>query len=73
MNALIACDKVWSTCCAIHNSLLLFDGLDVGWDETTQDDSQLVFDIPFSMQRLNRHDENVEIRPGIEYEEGFFL
>ena len=31
-----------------------------------------LFDIPFSMQRLNRHDENVEIRPGIEYEEGFF-
>ena len=72
MNALIACDKVWSTCCAIHNSLLLFDGLDVGWDETTQDDSQLVFDIPFSMQRLNRHEENVEIRPGTEYKEGFF-
>lgn len=26
------CDQIWCTCCALHNMLLDFDGLDVEWD-----------------------------------------
>jgi len=29
-------------------------------------------DIPFSMQRLNRHEDSVVISPGTEYAPGFF-
>ena len=28
-------DKVWLTCCALHNWLLQIDGLDVDWDMTS--------------------------------------
>ena len=66
-------DKVWSTCCALHNMLLFIDGLDDGWDETTQDKSRLKIDIPFSMQRLNRHDDDEVIRKGTEYPEVFLI
>ena len=27
------CDKVWRTCCALHNLLLFHDGLDKGWEK----------------------------------------
>jgi hypothetical protein len=30
-----AVDKVWLTCCALHNWLLQIDGLDVDWDMTS--------------------------------------
>lgn len=65
-------DKVWSTCCALHNMLLFVDGLDNGWDEDTLDNNELGIELPFSMQRLNRHDEDEVIRQGSQYEEGFF-
>ena len=65
-------DKVWSTCCALHNMLLFIDGLDDGWDEITKDEIGLKIDIPFSMQRLNRHDDDEVIRKGTEYPEVFF-
>ena len=65
-------DKVWSTCCALYKMLLFIYGLDKGWDEFSQDDSKLAFNVPFSMQMLNRHEENDEINKGAEYETGFF-
>ena len=65
-------DKVWSTCCALHNMLLFVDGLHKGWDDFSKDTSKLGMDIPFSMQRLNRHEDSVVISPGTEYESGFF-
>ena len=52
-------DKMWSNCCALHNVLMCIDGLDKGRDEFFQDESKLAFDIPFSMQLLSRHEENM--------------
>ena len=66
------CDKVWATCCALHNRILNIDGLDTCWEQSTKEKGYLKFDIPFSMQRLNRHDDNEEIRPGTDYDENFF-
>lgn len=65
-------DKVWSTCCSLHNMLLFIDGLDKGWDETSQERSDIQMNIPFSMQRLNRHGDNEIIRKGTEYPNDFF-
>ena len=75
LNSIANCDKVWKTCCAIHNRLLFIDGLDVGWDEsdkTVNNSSDDEIDIPFSMQRLNRHQEKPTIRPGTKYNDKFF-
>ena len=52
--------------------LLFLDGLDEDWDETPLQDSRIEIDIPFSMQRLNRHEEDNDIRRGTHYVEGFF-
>ena len=46
--------------------LLFIDGLDKGWSETTQERSSLPMNIPFSMQRLNRHGDDEMIRKGTE-------
>ena len=53
------CDKVWLTCCALHNRLLMLDGLDQNWlsddtyDSYSPTSSQT--DIPFAIHRLNRN------------------
>ena len=65
-------EKACTTCCALHNILLFVYSLDKGWDEISQHDSQHKFDIPFPIGRLNRHEENEEIRNGNERETGFF-
>ena len=65
-------DKVWSTCVSLHNMLLFIDGLDKGWEETTQDRSSMTMKLPFSLQRLNRHDDGDVIRKGTEYHSIFF-
>lgn len=75
LNSISECDKVWKTCCAIHNKLLLIDGLDVGWDESKKsmnNDSDDDIDIPFSMKRLNRHQENQTIHSGFKYDDNYF-
>ena len=43
------CDQMWLTCCALHNLLLEYDGLDTNWEE-----SQLTEDneTSFAMSRL---------------------
>jgi len=63
------CDKVWHTCCALHNLLLFHDKLDKGWDngihisesndaDNEDDDNNIDdyddADIPFALTRLNR-------------------
>ena len=64
------CDKVWRTCCALHNLLLFHDELDKGWDsgkkmynkenDNDEQDDEFVGDdeddedIQFSLGRLNR-------------------
>ena len=65
-------DKVWSTCCALHNMLLFLDGLDKGWEDFSKDTKKLGMEIPFSMQRLNRHEDSVVINPGTEYGPDYF-
>ena len=67
------CDKVWATCCALHNRLLIIDELDKCWDQSTKEKGYLKFDIPFSMQRLNRHKDDEEIRPGTDYGDNYFV
>ena len=60
------CDKIWMTCCALHNMLLFVDGLDDNWEtggksfyEEDNDDEVMT---PFAVDRLNRHeDENEEV------------
>ena len=49
-------DRVWLTCCALHNWLLEVDGLAKGWEngvksnwETEPDDPR---DVPFAIRRL---------------------
>ena len=32
LHGIDVCDRVWLTCCALHNFLLEEDGLDEGWD-----------------------------------------
>ena len=50
-------DKVWLTCCALHNWLLEVDGLSDGWENGAKSywecelDNQK--DIPFAIKRLN--------------------
>ena len=65
-------DKVWSTCCSLHNMLLFIDGLDKGWEESTQDISSMTMKLPFSLQRLNRHDDGDVIQKGTEYPPNFW-
>ena len=55
-------DKIWKTCCALHNWLLEVDGRDYEWDcgvgsdnmETNADDYET--NSPFAMQRLDLSD-----------------
>ena len=51
------CDKLWLTCCALHNMLLEIDGLSKKWEEgvssyweTEVDDFET---LPFALKRLN--------------------
>ena len=51
-------DKVWRTCCALHNLLLFNDGLDKNWDT---DAKEMIFwrvndVIPFALRRLTSND-----------------
>jgi hypothetical protein len=33
MHGVEACDKIWQTCCALHNMPLDIDGLEQGWED----------------------------------------
>jgi len=47
-------DKIWKTCCALHNWLLEIDGLDGQWDAAIgqQDASDVLRHLPFALDRL---------------------
>ena len=75
LNSIAQCDKVWKTCCALHNKLLFIDGMDKGWDETNDSisvDSDEEIEIPFSMQRLNRHSDQAINNHVSKYDDDFF-
>jgi hypothetical protein len=48
-------DKIWKTCCALHNWLLEVDGLDGEWDGhiSMHDARDVLNHIPFALQRLH--------------------
>ena len=51
------CDKVWLTCCALHNKLLFVDGLHKNWESGAKsyyEDKSTTTEVPFAIQRLNR-------------------
>ena len=75
LNSISQCDKVWKTCCALHNKLLFIDGMDKGWQdevETIYDSSDDEMEIPFSMQRLNRHSNDPKSNNATKYDDKFF-
>jgi len=40
LHGIEAADKIWLTCCALHNWLLVVDGLDKDWEQGVQSDWQ---------------------------------
>ena len=75
LNSIAQCDKVWKTCCALHNKLLFIDGMDKGWDESNDSisvDSDEEIEIPFSMQRLNRLNDQAINNHESNYDDDFF-
>ena len=48
-------DKIWKTCCALHNWLLEVDGLDGEWDGhiSMHDARDVLNHIPFALQHLH--------------------
>lgn len=51
----VACDRVWMTCCALHNWLLEVDGMDEEWesDMGRNNASECRRFAPFAIRRLN--------------------
>jgi hypothetical protein len=57
-----ACDKIWKTCCALHNMLLEIDGLDKRWESGIPSDwegnlgmfetADVQAHVPFAIRRL---------------------
>ena len=81
------CDKVWRTCCALHNLLLFHDKLDMGWehgkklyerdcvDGDNDDDGCDDYDdedVPFALTRLNRLSSTNKPSNYTEYDANFF-
>jgi hypothetical protein len=53
------CDKIWMTCCALHNMLLFVDGLHENWENGAKsyyEDEDDKIATPFAVNRLNRHE-----------------
>ena len=54
------CDKIWMTCCALHNMLLEIDGLSEQWrsgvKSVYEEDVDDVNNLPFSLKRLAKPD-----------------
>jgi hypothetical protein len=69
------CDKVWLTCCALHNKLLFIDGLHKNWESGAKsyyEDKRTESSVPFAIDRLNRIQGNSEIRSRQIYATSFF-
>ena len=54
LHSLKDCDKIWLTCCALHNRLLFIDGLNEGWENGVYSDFVSSDDTNFAVSRLNR-------------------
>ena len=54
LHSLKDCDKIWLTCCALHNRLLFIDGLNEGWENGAHSDFVSSDDTNFAVSRLNR-------------------
>ena len=63
-HSIYRCDQLFVTCCALHNCLLMSDGLDKNWDtggksvwekeyQNSKDEGEII-GTPFAIQRLNR-------------------
>ena len=66
-------DKVWRTCCALHNLLLFHDGLDKNWDtgkRMNPSNRKVNEVIPFALQRLTSNDKSSSNHT--KYEKNFF-
>ena len=70
------CDKVWTTCCALHNMLLFYDKLDEGWEsanaESIYNEKGSRTTRPFSINRLTKHRSEPKISKGENYSTNFF-
>jgi hypothetical protein len=69
------CDKVWRTCCALHNLLLFHDGLDKNWESGLSMNStnkEGNGSIPFALNRLSRNKENDQTDNHATYDNDFF-
>ena len=60
----VACDRIWLTCCALHNMLLEVDGLHENWDQgfpsdwecsdmSSNNSSEMARMAPYAIRRLN--------------------
>lgn len=56
-------DKIWRTCCAIHNMLLIEDGYDDLWEEGELPSTE---SNAFSIMRLFEHDGETDVHCGDE-------
>ena len=54
-------DKVWLTCCALHNRLLFVDGLNKGWENGVQSDYYSGNETNFAINRLHRNFSSHEV------------
>ena len=58
MHGVECCDKIWLTCCALHNMLLEVDGLAERWDQGAKSYWETELDtaetLPFALKRLDR-------------------
>ena len=55
------CDKIWLTCCALHNRLLFIDGLNEGWNNGVRSDYEVENNTSFATSRLNRSMREYEV------------
>ena len=76
LGSIIQCDKVWQTCCALHNRLLFYDKLDKGWEsvnvESIYNEPGVRTGVPFSLDRLTRHNSESTYASGRTYPDKFF-
>ena len=67
LHGIVNCDKVWMTCCALHNMLLEIDGLSDQWQNGVksvyEEDIDDVLTLPFSLKCLAKpkHNRNFDL------------
>ena len=81
------CDKIWRTCCSLHNLLLFNDKLDMGWEDEKKTyerdcadgdndgecyDEYDDGDVPFALTRLKRLSSSSIPQNYTEYNDNYF-